>query len=131
MRRRIGLFGFTAVRLARVLDLIPARLAGLFVVLAAAFVPTASPVAAFKAMLRDGTKHRHAKAGWPQAAIAGALGLALAGPRPAGDAPWLGDGRASATERDVSRALYLYAVACLINAMWVAALVLVRLDIGG
>lgn len=124
-------FGFTAARLARVLDLIPARLAGLFVVLAAAFVPTASPAAAFKTMLRDGSKHGQARAGWPQAAIAGALGLALAGPKLADDTPWLGDGRATATERDVSRALYLYAVACLINAMWVAALVLVRLDIGG
>ena len=122
-------FGFTAARLAQVLDLIPARLAGLFVVLAAAFVPTASPAAAFKAMLRDGAKHGSAKAGWPLAATAGALALALAGP--GGDAPWLGDGRATATERDVSRALYLYAVACLINAMWVAALVLVRLDLGG
>jgi len=124
-------FGFAAARLAQVLDLIPARLAGLFMVLAAAFVPTASPAAAFKAMVRDGAKHPQAKAGWPLAATAGALGLALAGPGPAGDAPWLGDGRATATERDVSRALYLYAVACLINAMWVAALVLVRLDFGG
>ncbi len=124
-------FGFAAARLAQVLDLIPARLAGLFMVLAAAFVPTASPAAAFKTMVRDGAKHPQAKAGWTLAATAGALGLVLAGPGPAGDVPWLGDGRATATERDVSRALYLYAVACLINAMWVAALVLVRLDFEG
>jgi len=81
--------------------------------------------------VRDGAKHPQAKAGWTLAATAGALGLVLAGPGPAGDVPWLGDGRATATERDVSRALYLYAVACLINAMWVAALVLVRLDFEG
>ncbi len=124
-------FGFTAARLARVLDLIPARLAGLFVVLAAVFVPTASPAKAFKAMVRDGSKRRQAKAGWPLAATAGALGLALAGPGTGAQAPWLGDGRATATERDVSRALYLYAVACLINAMWLAALVMVRLEFGG
>ena len=123
-------FGFTAARLAQALDLIPARLAGLFVVLAAAFVLTASPAAAFKTMLRDGARRRQAKAGWPEAAIAGALGLALGGPGPTGEGPWLGDGRATATERDVRRALYLYVVACLINAMWVAALVLVRLELG-
>ncbi|MDP6788565.1 MAG: cobalamin biosynthesis protein [Rhodospirillales bacterium] len=124
-------FGFTAARLARVLDLIPACLAGLFVVLAAAFVPTTSPVRAFKTMVRGGSGHRQAKAGWPLAATAGGLGLALAGPGSGVQAPWLGDGRATATERDVRRALYLYAVACLINAMWLSALVLVRLDLGG
>ena len=62
--------------------------------------------------------------------MAGALGLALAGPRRyaqdiARD-PWIGHGTAKATAADIGRALYLYAVACLINAGWVAALAVVR-----
>ena len=127
-----GAFGFTAARLIHVLDLIAARLAGLFIALAAAFVPTARPATALKTMLRDAGKRRSASAGWPQGAVAGALDLALGGTRHAGGGtvrePWLGDGRAAATAQDIRRALYLYAVACLINAMWVAALVIVRLD---
>ncbi|MGZ9271997.1 MAG: adenosylcobinamide-phosphate synthase CbiB, partial [Candidatus Binatia bacterium] len=60
-------------------------------------------------------------------------GLALAGPRKYTDSviddAWIGDGRAKATARDIDRALYLYAVACLINAFVVAALVAVRLSL--
>ena len=47
-------------------------------------------------MLRDGRKHRSPNAGWPEAAMAGALGLALAGPRRYAEGvvadPWLGEG---------------------------------------
>jgi adenosylcobinamide-phosphate synthase len=52
--------------------------------------------------------------------MAGALGLALAGPRryPEGlvDDPWLGDGNARAASSDIARALHLYRLACLIEA---------------
>ena len=50
--------------------------------------------------------------------MAGALGLALAGPRPyaEGDVhdPWLGDGTPAATPEDIARALRLYRLACLL-----------------
>jgi len=125
-------FGLVAARLDDVLNLIPARLAGLFIVLAALFVPTARPGGALKVMLRDSGKHRSFNAGWPEGAMAGALGLALAGPRRYAEQvlsdPWIGDGRARADAGDIRRALYLYAVACLINAMWVAAIAIVRLS---
>ena len=52
--------------------------------------------------------------------MAGALGLALAGPRHypeglVGD-PWLGDGSARAATSDIARALQLYRLACLVEA---------------
>jgi len=126
-------FGMTAARLDDVLNFIPARLAGLFLVFAAAFVPTAKPLAALRIMLRDSKFHRSFNAGWPEGAMAGALGLTLAGPRhypgTTVNDPWIGDGNAEAGPKDISRGLYLYFVACLINAMWVAAIAMVRFSL--
>ncbi len=126
-------FGFSAARIDDIVNIIPARLAGLFLVLAAIFVPTANPMRAARVMLRDAGKHRSPNAGWPEGAVAGALDLALAGPRRYPGRvvrdPWIGDGTAKATHRDIRRALYLYTVACLINAAWVAAIMLIRTDL--
>ena len=65
---------------------------------------------------RDAGKHRSPNAGWPEAAMAGALGLRLAGPRVYGSTrvedAWMGDGRAEATAADLRRALALYRLAC-------------------
>jgi adenosylcobinamide-phosphate synthase len=122
-----------AARLDDVLNFIPARLAGLFLVSAAISVPTANPAAALKTMTRDAGKHRSPNAGWPEGAMAGALGLALAGPRryaeTAVDGSWIGDGRARATATDIDRALRLYVVACAVNGLMVAALALIRLGL--
>jgi len=62
--------------------------------------------------LRDAPRHRSPNAGYPEAAMAGALGLALAGPRIYGgvevaDAV-MGDGRRQATAADIRAALTLY-----------------------
>jgi adenosylcobinamide-phosphate synthase len=66
-------------------------------------------------MRRDAPKHESPNAGWPEAAMAGALGLALAGPRVYGERhvedAWMGDGRRDAGAQDIRRALRLYAVA--------------------
>ena len=125
-------FGMTAARLDDVLNLIPARLSGLFLVLAATFTPGAHPFKALKIMLRDSGKHRSMNAGWPEGAAAGALDIALAGPRryqeSITDDPWLGDGTARAGVKDIRRMLYLYVVAALINGAWVAALAIVRMS---
>ncbi len=128
---RYRAFGMAAARLDDALNFIPARLAGLFLVSAAIPAPNANPAAALKAMIRDAGKHRSPNAGWPEGAMAGALGLALAGPRRYAetvvDGSWIGDGRARATEKDIDRALYMYRVACLINGLMVAALAAIRL----
>jgi adenosylcobinamide-phosphate synthase len=125
-------FGATAARLDDVLNIIPARLAGLFIVLAGVFVPTANPSKALRVMWRDAEKHRSMNAGWPEGAMAGALGLSLGGPRIYAEGTvadsWIGDGRARATHRDIRRALYVFTVACLINGIIVAALAVIRLS---
>ena len=125
---RYASFGMTAARLDDALNYIPARLAGFILAVAALFAPTASPARAVRTMLRDAGKHRSLNAGWPEGATAGALGLALAGPRRyrnrAVDDPWIGDGIARAEARDVRRALYLYAAACLVNGLLVGAFIL-------
>jgi adenosylcobinamide-phosphate synthase len=126
-------FGFTAARLDDALNAIPARLSALIFAAAAVFVPTARPSAALRTAVRDAKKHRSFNAGWPEAAMAGALDLALAGPRIYGGETvpdhWMGDGRARVTNKDISRALYLYIVACLIVFALVGGIVLLRLKL--
>jgi adenosylcobinamide-phosphate synthase len=116
---RHGAFGFAAARFDDVVNLPASRLAALWLTLAACAVPGASPVEAMRAALRDAKHHRSPNAGWPEAAMAGALGLKLAGPRvydgiTVEDA-FMGNGRRSATERDIRRALRLYRTACAIQ----------------
>lgn len=112
-------FGFAAARLDDILNLIPARLSGLWIVIGALFIPTSSPLKALKVMFRDASKHRSPNAGWPEGAMAGALDIALAGPRKyregqVNDA-WIGDGRARVHSKDIKRALHVYVAACFVN----------------
>ena len=69
--------------------------------------------------------------GW-EGAAAGALNIALAGPRRyqkrVTDDPWLGDGTARTSIKDIQKMLYLYVTAALINVAWVAALAIIRLN---
>ena len=126
-------FGFTAARLDDALNAIPARLSALIFAFAALFVPTGNPGAAIRTAVRDAKKHRSFNAGWPEAAMAGALGIALAGPRTYGGEivtdHWMGDGRARTTAKDIQRALYLYGVACLITGGLVGLIAVVRLQL--
>lgn len=68
-------FGWAAARLDDVVNWIPARLAGLLICLAG------RRPGAFRAMWRDAGRHRSPNAGWPEAAMAASLGVALGGPR--------------------------------------------------
>jgi adenosylcobinamide-phosphate synthase len=72
--------------------------------------------AAWRAVWRDAGKHRSPNAGWPEAAMAGALGLRLAGPRIYGNErvedAWMGDGRVAVDADDIARALRMYRLAC-------------------
>jgi adenosylcobinamide-phosphate synthase len=83
------------------------------------------------AVLKDARRHRSVNAGWPEAAAAGALDLALAGPRRYGgvvvDDAWMGGGRARATPVDIRRGLVLFGVACLVHFALIALLALWRL----
>ncbi|GGE22924.1 adenosylcobinamide-phosphate synthase [Gemmobacter megaterium] len=68
-------FGWAAARLDDVLNLIPARLTAVLLALAG-WRPDAGRV-----VLRDAPRHRSPNAGWPEAAMAVVLGIAVSGPR--------------------------------------------------
>lgn len=112
---RYGDFGRFAARLDDLVNWLPARLAGGLFVLAAALLPGADPRSAWRAMGRDAPRHRSPSAGWQEAALAGALGFALAGPRQYGaeqiDDHWMGDGRRELDSADLRAALRLYLLA--------------------
>jgi adenosylcobinamide-phosphate synthase len=121
-------FGWASARCDDLLNLAPARLAGLLIALAAPLA-AGSPSKALGVMIRDARLHRSPNAGWPEAAMAGALGLALAGPRRYGprlvEDPFLhAEGRREATLEDIRRALRVMAGACLGLAGLVAAIAL-------
>lgn len=123
---RFEAFGWAAARIDDLVNLPAARLTGLLFALAAAAMPGASAPAALRTMWRDASKHRSPNAGWPESAMAGALGLKLNGPRHYGgklvtDA-FMGDGRAEATPKDIRRALSLSIAAWATMVVALAAL---------
>ena len=125
--KRHEAFGWAAARFDDLINLPASRLTALLIVLAAFLVPRTDPYRAWKAVLRDARKHRSPNAGWPEAAMAGALGLALAGPRAYGgvmvDDAFMGDGgRREANARDIRAALRLYWTA---NALMVCTMGLI------
>ena len=135
-------FGWAAARLDDVVNLPAARLAALLICAAAA-AATPPPIppqltgegrvgaaAAWRAVRRDAARHRSPNAGFPEAAMAGALGLALAGPRVYGGVEvadaFMGDGRRAATPADIRAALVLARRA---NLMLIALIAVIALAI--
>jgi adenosylcobinamide-phosphate synthase len=113
MSERHRAFGWAAARLDDLMNLVPARASGLLLALAAPLAGGAIS-RALAVMVQDARRHRSPNAGWPEAAMAGALGLALAGPRRYGerrvDDPFLNAaGRREAREADIRRALSVMA----------------------
>jgi adenosylcobinamide-phosphate synthase len=102
-------FGWAAAKLDDLANLIPARLTG---ILAAGLAPLVggSPVAALRAMRRDGRNHPSPNAGQCEAAFAGALGVRLGGTNVYGETVErrgpLGDGRRPGPA-DIARAVRL------------------------
>jgi adenosylcobinamide-phosphate synthase len=121
---RHGAFGWAAARLDDLVNLPASRLAALWLVLAGVLTPRASACDAARAVRRDASRHRSPNAGWPEAAMAGALGLKLAGPRVYGetlvDDGFMGSGRREAAAADIRQALRLYKRACAIQAVTLA-----------
>jgi adenosylcobinamide-phosphate synthase len=124
-------FGWASAKFDDLVNLPASRLTGLLFAAAAVFLPGGSPRDALSAMARDASKHRSPNAGWPESAMAGALGLKLNGPRSYGGVPsadaYMGDGRAEATAGDISRALSLAGIAwALMFALVIAGYIIAR-----
>ncbi|MGC4252582.1 MAG: adenosylcobinamide-phosphate synthase CbiB [Sphingobium sp.] len=111
-------FGWAAARTDDVMNFLPARLAGAAICLAGG--------GGWRIMLRDAGKHASPNAGWTEAAMAGTLGLRLAGPLSydgiAHDKPWIGDGDDRISTQDIDRALRIYLRACAI--LWIGAAII-------
>ena len=110
-------FGWAAARLDDVLNLVPARLTALLIALPAGLLR------ALPAIRADARLHRSPNAGWPEAAMARALGVALAGPRAYDgkprDFPWVNaTGRKPLLPQDIDAAIRV------LWRAWAVALVL-------
>jgi adenosylcobinamide-phosphate synthase len=120
-------FGWAAARLDDVVNLPASRLAALLIA-GGAVLSGADARQSLRAVRRDAGKHRSPNAGWPEAAMAGALGLRLAGPRVYGTArvvdAWMGDGREDAGADDIARALQVYVRACGVGIVLVVIITL-------
>ena len=126
-------FGWASARLDDLVNLIPARLSSVFIALGAW---TSESFAALKRSLViarvDHGKHRSPNSGWPEAAMAGAIDLQLAGPRIYNGVLVNEDmlnigGRRSATSTDIERAVRVFDHACYWLAAFTCALVIVQL----
>jgi adenosylcobinamide-phosphate synthase len=127
-------FGWASARLDDLVNLPASRLTAWAIVLAALADDGASAAAALRAIDRDARRHKSPNAGWPEAAMAGALGLRLNGPKVYGntrvDDAWMGDGRAEVNAYDIDRALRLYRravllIAALLGLVWLGLVILV------
>lgn len=118
---RYRAFGWASARLDDIANLVPARLTGVLF----AIVST-RPRAALATMWRDARRHRSPNAGWPEAALAGALEIRLSGPRiyhdRIADEPWLNEGAPDPQPADIGRALRLFRFAMLAMALGLAIL---------
>jgi adenosylcobinamide-phosphate synthase len=124
-------FGWAAARLDDLVNLPASRLAALLLIGAAVLRKGASR--AWHTVRRDAARHRSPNAGYPEAAMAGALDLSLAGPRVYGgvrvEDAFMGDGRREADAKDIGRALALYrgADAILVALVTVLAAIFIAL----
>lgn len=105
-------YGWAAARIDDLANLLPARLAGLLLCVAG--------LRGWRVMLRDHARHASPNAGWPEAAMAGALGVRLAGPivydGVLAPKPWIGEEGRTAGAADLRRALAIYRRACVLLA---------------
>jgi adenosylcobinamide-phosphate synthase len=128
---RYRYFGWAAARLDDVVNWIPARLSAVLIVIAAFFEPHASPSGAWAAARADASKHDSPNAGWPEAAMAGALRFTLGGPRHYDgelvDLPSFGTGKVALSASDILRALSLYRRTLTVTLVLVAALAILSI----
>ena len=107
---RYEAFGWASARIDDIANFVPARITGVFFAMI-----SARPLTAMTCMMRDARKHRSPNAGWPEAALAGGLGVRLSGPRDyegkTTQEQWLNDAGRDPTAEDIRRGLQLYTFA--------------------
>lgn len=107
-------FGWASAKVDDGMNWLPARLGGVLICLAGS--------GGWRIMARDHACHASPNGGWPEAAMAGALGIRVAGPvsydGTMQDKPWIGDGAAPHAGH-VQAALRVYTRACLL--LWIVA----------
>lgn len=123
-------FGWASARLDDLANWMPARGTGLLIVAADwTMRGQAAARATFETMKRDARLHRSPNAGWPESAMAAALGIALGGPRvyagDRADEPFMNaGGRRTAGPDDIGRALGIFWRSMTVLAILVAAVAL-------
>jgi len=100
-------FGWASAKIDDLANFIPARLTGWLYALTSGNRKQALTVMSF-----DAKKHRSPNAGWPESAMAGALGVRISGPRiyDTGQTrdPWLNDNGRKVEAGDVTKSLSLF-----------------------
>ncbi|MFS8181789.1 adenosylcobinamide-phosphate synthase CbiB [Pseudovibrio denitrificans] len=119
-------FGWASARFDDLINLPASRLSGLLIVLSA-FISGRAFKDAFTTIMREAKNHRSPNAGWPEAAMAGALGIALAGPRQYAEYrvedPFMyASGRKAADADDINGSLKLMGISCALLALLIAAI---------
>jgi adenosylcobinamide-phosphate synthase len=106
-------FGWAAARLDDLVNLPCSRLTGFLFAGTASLTSPSRGAGAFEFMLRDAKRHFSPNAGWPEAALAGALEVRLGGPRfyqgVKVDLQWIGQGREDLNAGDIREGLRLQA----------------------
>ena len=114
-------FGWASARIDDLVNLIPARATGVLFALV-----SPRPRASLSVMWRDAGHHRSPNAGWPEAALAGALNIRLSGPRSyhdhTADEPWLNPSAPDPGAADIARGLQLYRRAMILAAVGLGGL---------
>jgi adenosylcobinamide-phosphate synthase len=115
-------FGWAAARIDDAANLIPARLTAVLFALV-----SRNPAVALRCARADAKKHRSPNAGWPEAAMAGALDIRLSGPRSYNGKlsaePWVNEGGGEPSSADIRSALDVYRRAMLALAALLVLLV--------
>lgn len=126
-------FGWASAKIDDLANGIPARLSAFFIAVSAFLIINFTAcMRSFKTMMTDARLHKSPNAGWPESAMAGALDIALAGPRvyaeyQVNDAYLNASGRLNATTDDLSLALKIFRIACVFEALIILGLCVLTL----
>jgi adenosylcobinamide-phosphate synthase len=119
-------FGWASARIDDVANYVPARFTALLLA-----IVSRKPLATMSLAVRDARHHRSPNAGWPEAALAGVLGIRLSGPRTYDGGlslePWLNKEGGEASPEDIWKALRIYSLTLvLLSALCLAVALVVE-----